>query len=264
MKTTLSVIFVAVLGLFLQAPAQAQFDLQITEVSPFGTDLNNPPDPDAVEFIEITNLGDTTFLPSDGDLFYDDEVPEAVNADQIFDIPSAGIAPNESIIFLNISFSPETGFTDDFTPETGAAFFRNQFPSYTGPIGFFDGSGLSSSNDDGANLFLTLPDELPILSDIVSSLVYPAGSQVAGQSFQVDLSGAAPAFAVPTPGFVNGATATVLLGDVNLDNVVDFFDIQPFIDLLAAQTFQIQADIDGSGDVNFFDIAPFIMILSGQ
>ena len=264
MKTMLSVIFVAVFGLFLQAPALAQFDLQITEVSPFGTDLNNAPDPDAVEFIEITNLGDATFLPTDGDLFYDDEAPEAANADQIFDIPSAGIAPNESVIFLNINFSPETGFTDDFTPETGAAFFRNQFPSYTGPIGFFDGSGLSSGNEDGANLFLTQPGELPILSDIISSLVYPADSQVAGQSFQVDLGGGDPAFAVPTPGFVNGEPIpTDLLGDVNLDGVVDFFDIQPFIDLLGGQMFQFEADINGDEVVDFFDIQPFIDLLAG-
>ena len=52
------------------------------------------------------------------------------------------------------------------------------------------------------------------------------------------------------------------LGDVNQNGVVDFFDIQPFIDLLAAQEFQAEADIDGNGVVNFFDIAPFIGVLS--
>ena len=54
-----------------------------------------------------------------------------------------------------------------------------------------------------------------------------------------------------------------LLGDVNRDGVVDFFDIQPFINVLSTQTFQAEADIDESGVVNFFDIAPFIEILSG-
>ena len=53
-----------------------------------------------------------------------------------------------------------------------------------------------------------------------------------------------------------------LLGDVNLDGVVDFFDIQPFIDLLAVQTFQFEADIDGNMAVDFFDIQPFINILA--
>ena len=57
--------------------------------------------------------------------------------------------------------------------------------------------------------------------------------------------------------------ASTLLGDVNTDGVVDFLDIQPFIDLLSSETFQAQADIDGNGIVNFFDISGFIAILSG-
>ena len=55
-----------------------------------------------------------------------------------------------------------------------------------------------------------------------------------------------------------------LLGDVNQDGVVDFLDIQPFINLLSSQTFQDEADIDGNGVVNFLDIAPFIFVLSSQ
>ena len=55
-----------------------------------------------------------------------------------------------------------------------------------------------------------------------------------------------------------------LLGDVNLDGVVDFFDIQPFIDLLSDREFQNEADIDRSGVVNFIDIQPFIDILAAQ
>ena len=58
-------------------------------------------------------------------------------------------------------------------------------------------------------------------------------------------------------------TPGTLLGDVNTDGVVDFLDIQPFIDLLSSETFQAQADIDGNGIVNFFDISGFIAILSG-
>jgi len=54
-----------------------------------------------------------------------------------------------------------------------------------------------------------------------------------------------------------------LLGDVDQNGVVDFFDIQPFINLLSNQTFQFEGDIDGNGDVDFFDIQPFINILAG-
>ena len=56
----------------------------------------------------------------------------------------------------------------------------------------------------------------------------------------------------------------VLLGDVNLDEVVSFSDIAPFIAVLSAGGFQSQADCDESGEVDFSDISPFIGILSGS
>ena len=60
------------------------------------------------------------------------------------------------------------------------------------------------------------------------------------------------------------STATVLVGDVNMDTEVDFLDIAPFISILSTQSFQAEADIDGSGVVDFLDIAPFISLLSGS
>ena len=55
-------------------------------------------------------------------------------------------------------------------------------------------------------------------------------------------------------------------GDVNLDGVVNFLDISPFIMALTMGEmgeFQAQADCNGDGEVNFLDIAPFIQILAG-
>lgn len=57
---------------------------------------------------------------------------------------------------------------------------------------------------------------------------------------------------------------TVLLGDVNLDGVVTFLDIAPFIAILAAEGFQAEADLDQSGVVDFLDISPFITALASQ
>ena len=57
--------------------------------------------------------------------------------------------------------------------------------------------------------------------------------------------------------------AAGLLGDVDLNGVVDFFDIAPFIAVLSANLSQFEADIDGNGAVDFFDIQPFIDILAG-
>ena len=57
---------------------------------------------------------------------------------------------------------------------------------------------------------------------------------------------------------------TTLLGDVNLDGGVDFFDIAPFIALLSSNAFQAEADINLDLSVDFFDIAPFVTILAGE
>ena len=59
-------------------------------------------------------------------------------------------------------------------------------------------------------------------------------------------------------------TASVLLGDVDLNGVVNFADIGPFIAILSGGGSQAEADVDESGTVDFGDIGPFIAILSGS
>ena len=61
----------------------------------------------------------------------------------------------------------------------------------------------------------------------------------------------------------SGATPTVLLGDVDCNNVVDFLDIGPFVTLLTTDGFKAQADINLDGDVTFLDIGGFVTILTG-
>jgi len=65
----------------------------------------------------------------------------------------------------------------------------------------------------------------------------------------------------PSPGV---AAAPVLLGDVNQDGFVDFFDISPFISLLSMGDYQGEADMNRDGAVDFFDISPFIDELGSQ
>ena len=52
-----------------------------------------------------------------------------------------------------------------------------------------------------------------------------------------------------------GVFADIILGDVNVDGLVDFSDIAPFIVLLSSSGFQVEADLDQSGFVDFSDIA---------
>ena len=55
-----------------------------------------------------------------------------------------------------------------------------------------------------------------------------------------------------------------LLGDCNQDGVLDFFDISPFIGILAIEGYLEEADVNQDGTVNFFDITPFIVALTGS
>ena len=53
-----------------------------------------------------------------------------------------------------------------------------------------------------------------------------------------------------------------LLGDINLDNVVNLLDVDPFVDRLLTNTFQAEADINQDQVVDLLDVVPFVELLS--
>ena len=55
----------------------------------------------------------------------------------------------------------------------------------------------------------------------------------------------------------------VLLGDINLDGVVNLLDVGPFVDIITSGDFQAEADINEDGEVNLLDVGPFVSILAG-
>ena len=57
---------------------------------------------------------------------------------------------------------------------------------------------------------------------------------------------------------------TALKGDVDMNGVVDFADIPPFVAILQSGVFQAEADCDCSTVVDFADIPPFIQLLIQQ
>ena len=80
----------------------------------------------------------------------------------------------------------------------------------------------------------------------------------------------------PHPGFFVGADmldppipniyyagTTFILGDVNLDGVVNLLDVGPFISVLGSGGFQPEADINQDGVVNLLDVEGFIALLTG-
>ena len=55
----------------------------------------------------------------------------------------------------------------------------------------------------------------------------------------------------------------VLLGDVNMDGLVNLLDVQPFINLISTSEYQEEADLNGDGAVNLLDVQLFIEALGG-
>ena len=64
-------------------------------------------------------------------------------------------------------------------------------------------------------------------------------------------------------GTVEYVTDGVLLGDVNLDTVVNGLDVDPFVGLVTGGTFQAEGDMNGDGVVNGLDVDPFVAAVVG-
>lgn len=144
--------------------------------------------------------------------------------------------------------------------------------------------GIYEFDQDGNLLQTILPADLPNVGDPASSIV-PQGIAFdssgnmtvvswTGGVYQFDgdgdfLGAYDPDPTIPSrPGksrsmaFEFQNETDVLLGDVDLNGVVNFVDIAPFIQLLTTGEFQPQADLNRDQEVNLEDIAPFITALA--
>jgi hypothetical protein len=54
-----------------------------------------------------------------------------------------------------------------------------------------------------------------------------------------------------------------LLGDVNLDGVINGLDVDPFVGLVTGGTFQAEGDMNEDGVVNGLDVDPFVAAVVG-
>ena len=93
----------------------------------------------------------------------------------------------------------------------------------------------------------------------------PAGTDNLGAdgagNFVQDASGTALDLSAITPFSITVPGSTFVLGDANLDGIVDFGDIPAFIEILQSGMFLAQADTNQDGSVTFADIPSFIEIL---
>ena len=120
----------------------------------------------------------------------------------------------------------------------------------------FKFNGDDQANFDGSNItdFIDWSDQIEIDQTVTSiANVSSFGEDGDGNLIIVSLNGS-----------VFRLNSVSVLGDVNLDGVVDFSDIPAFISVLTAGDFQDEADCDLDGDVDFSDIPFFIEILISQ
>ena len=206
-----------------------------------------------LEYIEIANPTAATI----------DLTNWRIRGEADFDFaPGTSLSAGEAIVV--VSFDPVVD-----TVKLNA--FRAQYGIGSG-VTIVGGLSASLSNSTG-RIALQQPDtpdavgEIPnvVVDEVVYDDLLPwPDADGSGQSLvrdDLDANGnfaASWIAAVPTPGAFE---TTFLLGDTNLDGVVNFGDISQFISLLQVGTFLDEADINRDGLVNFLDISPFITIL---
>ena len=122
------------------------------------------------------------------------------------------------------------------------------------------------NDDDNSNTF----NGTYVVSDGVgadpnySNFVVVSGLTAADFTIEVTASNAGGRGAIS--GFQIVVSEDVMHGDVNLDDIVNFLDIAPFISVLAtggSPAEEAAADCNMDGVVSFLDISPFITALAG-
>ena len=129
-------------------------------------------------------------------------------------------------------------------------------PDWFGPfegqpnIGSFPGTNSIDRGNPGEDLLLT--ESIFRVSDaagrMINSIAFENASNFNGG---VAIVGA------------NVVVEECLLGDVNMDGLINLLDVAPFIDQLGSQEFQCEADVNLDGSVNLLDVSPFIEQLNG-
>ena len=167
-----------------------------------------------------------------------------------------------SVDAVTINNSNAATFIWDLDPNDGSGALETLF---------FAGD---ASDMSGLSVVASVGDELDFDGDGIADQILSNFTAVFGLGAELALSEDGVIYAqvtltdlvdatVETDAIVAFSTGgSFLLGDVNLDGIVNFSDIGPFIGVLSANGDQAEADIDGSGTVTFADIAGFISILS--
>jgi len=178
--------------LTIERKADAQFNLQITEIWPGNDPGNNLTE----DWFEVTNIGSSAWTAAThGDLYWED-----VSANPALAVILSGVAsigPNQSAVFVNGGAAGATAWSNLWDDVVTLPL-----------VGFSSGPGLGQGGDT-VNLYLddVLPVGIPTLS-LLDSAGYPDAGTTGGRSFDVGLN------AFSTVGNASGAVATIVVNDM--------------------------------------------------
>ena len=225
----------------------------------------------------VAEDGETAFVSTDFAGFFDGQTFGIT----VIDIAGPTLSILDRVGIAGAGFSPGSDAPANFPIESAQSGDTLYVASGNG-VSVFD-----VSNPNAVQTLALIPlNTNPVNIDVVGNMLYVVGNLPAPTLTTIDVSVlSSPSFLtriLPAGSRPLGVAATstsvvvadenlgilveslLLLGDVNQDGTVDFFDIAPFIEVLTVAGTQAEADIDQNGAVNFFDIAPFIEILSAN
>ena len=247
------------------ADAGITFDIDVTAVIPAGGGANGGD-------VALLNGGfGSTVENGGGFVNVINGVPEVLR----FTISNVqGLAAGQTLQLANLLSQNGNSQNPNQGPESGAGGGNG----FGGTFGHQDADSVTLTSDSGASVQIDQSDSGDLgaillandngeAADTGNTFAHSAGGLDFTDFIDLQLTDLMANEAIVIQGMefsVFPSDSMGMLGDVDRNGVVDFFDIAPFIDLLSNQTFQFEADIDGNMVVDFFDIAPFIAILSGQ
>ncbi len=182
--------------------------------------------------------------------------------------PNVTLAADQSMVIVNENTANLAGFKQAWG--LGNDVLVRSKDAFGGTEGF----SRFSPNGDQVNLFDPTRQR-------IASVTF--GRAATGRTFAWDAEGAylGPSTAGQLGAYVapgNGAGGVgtdvgspgisfdlvILLGDVNLDTVVNGLDVDPFVDRLIGGVYLAEADMNEDGEVNGLDVDPFVAAVVGS
>ena len=195
-------------------------------------------------------------------------------------VTGAGVVNGDGIDDLIVSAAEARGINGGNYVRVLSGSDGNILYTFNGNTGVdfgFSVSGVGDVNADGrANIIVgsvldNNSGSARVLSGIDGSILYEFNGDNTNDQFGLSVSGVGDGtddfiIGAPNGGANGGGYARVfvsqVLGGCNVDGVVNFLDISPFISILSAGEFLGQADTNADGVVDFLDISPFVALLS--